>query len=600
MAVWRGIPLRSAIIVRHTPRDYGRRLGRKDTGAMPCSSNGRALDYVSRTGAFSDRSDIDRSPTDADRELVAERDAGDRLDYAAREGSYAGKGAGRQEDASLWGPDGPVSVEDARARMRADGGAFIDSIVAVDRDCAPALHLDTKEDMQRLVRATWAENVERWGLIERPEDIRWVAAYHTDAAQSVHCHILTWSARGEIEQGATVPREGTREGKEAIYRMGYARIREERDERSNFLRDLSRQQATVLAGGRCREDVARRLEEKAARLGYPERPLGASDVPEERRAHIEALEARLRAELEAGSGSLARNHRAQAAARDVVDALRRDSPAFARTWAEHEACSDVKADLKGYPADSRAREALARDDREDLKSRAASAVARACLPDDARERMGEGRTAWRGGGREGYAEYQAGARERRASRLRAEGARERALGRPLDGGLAARNAAAAGFGANLETTGRMAGLMSSLSRDVRRGETWESASPAARAKAREFARCALETKAGRRAVGRAVAERAARDPSADMAAVRDEVVSKAGKWIARSAVCQAADMARDRPGRSPEGAVGAVGRGLEGMVRAAASASGGPGGRSRRPHRSIERDEQRFHEGRGA
>ena len=55
MAVWRGIPLRSAIIVRHTPRDYGRRLGRKDTGAMPCSSNGRALDYVSRTGAFSDR-----------------------------------------------------------------------------------------------------------------------------------------------------------------------------------------------------------------------------------------------------------------------------------------------------------------------------------------------------------------------------------------------------------------------------------------------------------------------------------------------------------------------------------------------------------------
>lgn len=599
MAVWRGIPLRSAIIVRHTPRDYGRRLGRKDTGAMPCSSNGRALDYVSRTGAFSDRSDIDRSPTDADRELVAERDAGDRLDYAAREGSYADKGAGRQEDASLWGPDGPVSVEDARARMRADGGAFIDSIVAVDRDCAPALHLDTKEDMQRLVRATWAENVERWGLIERPEDIRWVAAYHTDAAQSVHCHILTWSARGEIEQGATVPREGTREGKEAIYRMGYARIREERDERSNFLRDLSRQQATVLVGGRCPDGAFRRLEEKAGRLGYAERPLRSSDVPDDKRGRIDALRERVRSELASGSGSVARNRRAQAAARDVVDALRRDSPAFARTWAEHEACSDVKADLKGYPADSRARQDLARDDREDLKSRTASAVARACLPDDARERMDAGRRAWREGGREGYAEYQKGARDRRSSRIGAEEARERGCGRPAAGGLAARNAAASALGANLVATDRMARLMSSLSRDVRRGETWESASPEARAKAREFARCALDTGAGRRAVSRAVSERLARDPSADRAETRAEVASRAAERLARSAVRQAAEMARDRGGRSPEDAVGAVGRGLGGIVRAAASPSS-PGGRSRRPHRAREREEQRFHEGRGA
>ena len=75
MAVWKGVPLQSAIIVRHTPRDYAKKLGRKATGAMPCSSNARAVAYISRTGAFESKSDIDREPTPQDRELSAERDA---------------------------------------------------------------------------------------------------------------------------------------------------------------------------------------------------------------------------------------------------------------------------------------------------------------------------------------------------------------------------------------------------------------------------------------------------------------------------------------------------------------------------------------------
>ena len=80
MAVWNGVPLQSAIIVRHTPRDYAKKLGRKDTGAMPCASNARAVAYISRTGAFESKSDIDREPTPQDRELSAERVAADRLD----------------------------------------------------------------------------------------------------------------------------------------------------------------------------------------------------------------------------------------------------------------------------------------------------------------------------------------------------------------------------------------------------------------------------------------------------------------------------------------------------------------------------------------
>ena len=320
MAVWKGVPLQSAIIVRHTPRDYAKKLGRKDTGAMPCSSNARAVAYISRTGAFESKSDIDREPTPQDRELSAERDAADRLDYAAREGAYEGKGAALQEDASLWDANGPVSVDEARAKMRADGGAFIDSVVSVKREYAAALRLESKEDMQRLLRATWSENVEKWGLVKDPADIRWVAAYHTDASESLHCHVLTWSARGEIEQGSTVGREATRAGKEAIYRVGYARIREERDARSNFLRDLARQQIRVIAGERPDARTAAALDARARKAGWPERSLRETDVPPQDRAPVEAARARVASELAAGSGAVARNWKAQAAARDLVAA----------------------------------------------------------------------------------------------------------------------------------------------------------------------------------------------------------------------------------------------------------------------------------------
>lgn len=615
MAVWKGVPLQSAIIVRHTPRDYAKKLGRKDTGAMPCASNARAVAYISRTGAFESKSDIDREPTPQDRQLSAERDAADRLDYAAREGAYEGKGAALQEDASLWDANGPVSVGEARARMRADGGAFIDSVVSIKREYAAALQLESKEDMQRLLRATWSENVEKWGLVKDPADIRWVAAYHTDASESLHCHVLTWSARGEIEQGSTVGREATRAGKEAIYCIGYARIREERDARSNFLRDLARQQIRVIAGERPDARAAAALDARARKAGWPERSLRESDVPPQDRAPVEAARARVASELAAGSGAVARNWKAQAAARDLVAAARRASPSFSRTCAERELTSEVKADVRGMAEGSAERKASLRADAEDFAKRTASAAVRACMPEDARERAREGRQAWdraRGeGGKRAYAQSQAAARDRRRRAQDAERARLAAQARLSRPDLVRQQAAARRYGISLEQASKMGRELAQLSRAVEKGTTWDEASPRAKAAARAFASEALKTPAAARAVQREAERQLAARPGGDPGAARSSAERACAERMARALVDAAGrGVLSDPPSKQPReraedrdrsgGGLGLAAGMLDAALKAALSPTakaGGQGIRRRPRRRAPEREMQRAHIG---
>lgn len=211
MSSWsKGVAVSKAIIVRHTPRDYSKALGRKGTGAIAIdgATVKDALDYAGREGKWADKSDIEREATAYDRDLRNAAELADRLDYIGRQGAYEGKGADRQTDATYWDQAGPVSREQVERAMRQAGGAFVDSFISVSREDAARLGLQTKEDFQRLVRATWARNVERWGLIRNPEDIRYVACFHTDAPMSFHVHVYTWSARGEIRPGQTVSREG--------------------------------------------------------------------------------------------------------------------------------------------------------------------------------------------------------------------------------------------------------------------------------------------------------------------------------------------------------------------------------------------------------
>lgn len=349
------------------------------------SQSREATEYISRTGRYEDRGDIDRSPTRDDLSLASASDRrppdGLGLDYMAREGAFAEKGAGRQLDASLWDQDGPVTVRETERRMKEAGGAFVDSFVAIKREHAEALGLDSKESLERLIRRTWSRSVEEWGLVKDPADIRWVAAYHTDADRSLHVHIHTWSAKGEIEPGATIPAEATRRAKEIVYSEGYASIRRERDARATYLRDLSVLEAKRQLGVEIEPGQERRIAERAERAAYPERLSAASELAPADREKVEALRAKLSGELAQGRGRLADNYAAQATARDILRRLEQASPSYAEVSDRYREHARIKAVIKGYAnSDARAHREFVRAEEQDRVSRVANAVVRAHLP----------------------------------------------------------------------------------------------------------------------------------------------------------------------------------------------------------------------------
>ena len=392
MSTYRGIPLRSAILVRHTPNDHRADGTSGNSGAIPVSLASRANDYIGRYGDYAEKGDIERNPTAADIDLREDYRGrwaeGHSLDYIARLGGFAGKGADRQVDASLWNQFGPVDAAEASRQMREAGGAFIDSFVSIERQYAEQLGLTSKEDMQRLIRSTWTSAVSEWGLIKNPADIRWVAAYHTDADKSLHVHVHTWSARGEIEPGATVPREATRRAKEIIYAEGYAGIKAERDRRASFIRDLSRLEIRRQLGLEVSPEMERKLAERARWSKWPERVSTSPDLSPEGSAKVEALREKLRAELAEGRGRLSDNYRAQATARDIVRTVEEHSPTFKGLAGESAAHADAKAAMRGFGRveDSREARDFVRAEAEDRMRRLASEVVRSHAPEAERSR----------------------------------------------------------------------------------------------------------------------------------------------------------------------------------------------------------------------
>ncbi len=372
MTSWNGIPLEKAIIVRH---EKGGAESAKGGNA------GRAVDYIARGDDHAGRGGVDREPTRRDMELAREREmeiAREALDYIAREREFSQKGAERQIDATLWGERGPMTREEALGKM-AGAGCFISSIVTVDRRYAGELGLDSKQAFQELMRSTWRENAERWGVFRDPGSIDWVAAYHTDAERSLHVHVYTWGGQGDLKPGQTVSREGTRAGKEAIYSRGYATIREQRDERRTFLRDLSRQNIARQLGGAVDEGRVGKLHGLAQRRGWGERVPPRPDWDRGRSPDVVRLAGRLADELEGGRGRLGKNYAAGAVARDLVRALEKASPATRAIKDGMAHCEAVSADLKGYTSDAyKGREDILRRGREDYLSRLVPTVERAC------------------------------------------------------------------------------------------------------------------------------------------------------------------------------------------------------------------------------
>lgn len=612
MSVWRGVPLHKAIIVRHTPRDHDKPLGRKGTGAIPIEQAGKALDYAGRYGEHAGKGDIDRDPTRHDNELRSTADsaqpsfdAADRLDYALREGAYEGKSRDGL-DASLWDQHGPVSREEAQARMEAAGGAFVDSFIAIGREYTRTLGIETKEDIQRLVRTTWNEAVEKWGVIKNPEDIRYVAAVHFDANRSIHAHIYTWSARGEIEPGWTVGREATRAGKEIVYKAGYSKIVSERDERSNYLRDLARYEAVRQCGRRVEDRDLCRLSSKAARLGYPERLSSAPDVDPSRAKALERLQSHLSSSLEKGYGRLSDNWRANAIARDVVRELRSSSPSFKRVWDEYERCVQAKADIKGYSAKGFAqeRDEFVRAEMGDFMKRIANGVRNGHLP-ESRHRP-SGRL-----GRDAVDHMRKEDAEERRIRARARREREERKAAEAQARLSARSVlaqheAARSLGASLDKVGSMGRDMANLSRAVEYGgyRSYDEAPAHVRRMADDWAEKLASTQRAQSCIERAASDLCAKDATRDPFEAKESVAAAIRDVYARRLFADAREGAFGRPPElapdarqeslSPASSVFHLGSMVESVVAAASNAMASASRKSapRRPDREAER--QRF------
>ena len=362
MSTWNNVPVNKAILVRHGNENY-------NWGAAPTSR--QAIDYAGRKNEYEHEGEIDRELTDDDKQLNERNLA---LDYIGRQGVFENKGAERQVDCTYWNEFGTIDYERALSEFLSTD-YYMHSIVTVQRKYAEQLNLSTKQDFQRLIRATWRDNVDAWEMFEHPEDVRWLACYHTDADKSLHCHIYTFGRPGDLQKGQQVSREGTRAGKEQIFKTAYTDYILERNERSTFLRDASRQNIIRQLDGRVDERRVLQLHRQAEEHGWKERVPDAPDWQPNKTT--ERLIKKIENNMREGKGSLSRDYASGAAARDLIRELEKISPATKQFAQEQKRCSIQKAELKGFDSDKyRGRDDVIRSDRRDYLKRLVPTVER--------------------------------------------------------------------------------------------------------------------------------------------------------------------------------------------------------------------------------
>lgn len=339
----------NAVIVRHATSQMG---GARpiSSGAGMASSSAAYLDYIERRGQWEEKGGCDRSYTPADQELM-ERSrslmAGRQLDYVSREGQWEHKGEGRMIDCSFFGQNGAVAREEVEGDMLECGGCYVRSLVTVRREDAAMLGLDSKEGFESLLRSTWRESCLAWGVADNPLDVHWVANFHTDQENNLHCHVTTWFAEGCVfnAEGWTVSAAATRQQREVVYKHAYAQVmREQVYPMKDFARERAIVQAKADLGIPASERQLARLRSLAEASGSRppkiERNVQSSETLERR---IE----RMRSVYEEGEGRKGSSHKLQAAARDVHKELLESSPAYREAFEDYRTQVEIQADAKG-------------------------------------------------------------------------------------------------------------------------------------------------------------------------------------------------------------------------------------------------------------
>lgn len=392
-----GIPLASAVLIRHNSKGA---FAIHDGGKLSHSATWR-LDYNGREGQYEEKGGCERQLTRDDARLM------ERLDYVGREGRFEGKGAGSQVDCTYWTQDGPISRGDLERELASAQGAFVDSIVTVKREYAARLGLDSKEAFQQLMRSTWNEAASHWEMgdeesstwrkmFDDPSEVRWFACYHTDAAESLHVHVTTWSSRGTISTGQQISAKSTRIAKQVVYRDAYHRVRNSRSIEQTLARDLAVARAREEVGGRNNERQLTAIERRAGEIGI-EAPSVARTSDARGRERIESRLERVRERFETGEGRISKDWELQSRARKVADVLYESSPGYREAYDAYRERVEDKADMAAlsvgepqgedgeYTKDQlvtkHERDRFVRKEMDDLKQRVASAIIRSADPE---------------------------------------------------------------------------------------------------------------------------------------------------------------------------------------------------------------------------
>lgn len=162
---------------------------------MLCGGAGHAAIGSSRVLYIANRLGAVVLKTEDDLRIEAENERMAKLGYIGfRPGSVPERNRGH----ALFDAGGVPERAAVQRELKATESAVITSVVSVRREDAEALGLATKQQWERFLRGNWQRYVESLGVMA-PQDVRWVAAFHVNQANNLHCHVLTWDASGRFD-----------------------------------------------------------------------------------------------------------------------------------------------------------------------------------------------------------------------------------------------------------------------------------------------------------------------------------------------------------------------------------------------------------------
>lgn len=294
------------------------------------SASGSMLEYIAT------RQGVDREPTEDD---MIRHEVLKGLGYVAyRPGAVPEPGT----DCALFDQNGVADFKGIRKKLSGNASAVIQSIIAVRREDAGGLGLKTKENFQRLLRSEWSKHIERMGAMSR-QDVRWVAAFHTNSERNWHVHVITWDASGRFD--SLIPRRKLESARrDLVYKaMEPARHR------------------VSLVKAQARDDLVKAIGTQPLSTAEAR---SAKDIAESFPKRGSLLYANLRKDSPEIAGKVS----------DLVSERIGGDPSLGRLVSEYRAAVEKHADLKGLSGETRKTYIEAADS--DLASRLANAQIR--------------------------------------------------------------------------------------------------------------------------------------------------------------------------------------------------------------------------------